>query len=156
MWATLKESETGAALLHAALQSHKEKLRVLLELGADPNAVDEEGRNALHYAASSVSVVAAEFCALLIQLGVNVNGWDRQGLATPLICAAAMGNANVVRVLLKAGADVNAGLADARRPGAKTALHWATLARSLVCAQLLIDGGAAINSPQAYRCGQTC
>ncbi len=66
------------------------------------------------------------------------------------MCATASGHVQAAAALLQAGADINAGLADPRYPDGATPLLWAIRARNPQCASLLMENGAAVNSPQAY------
>lgn len=76
----------------------------------------------------------------LIAQRVNVNEPDSGG-DLPLIMAAYLGHAEIVRLLLDAGADVKA-----VDPGMKaTALHAAAYAGRTEAAQLLIDAGVEID-----------
>jgi uncharacterized protein len=82
-------------------------VEVFLKCGADPHAasLSREGSTALH---SAVAAGAAETCELLLaQEGTlleekNCVGW------TALMCAAALGSLDIVRLLLRSGADVKA------------------------------------------------
>lgn len=78
-----------------------EILRLLLDRGADPNAVGAWGVTAL------ISANTAEKAKLLIARGANPEARDEQG-RTALIKAAAGGDVAVVKALLGSGADVNA------------------------------------------------
>ena len=149
-WSKLPLCCYNAAVLYASMTGNIAMLRFFLQRGANPKATDSEERTALHYAASSSGVPAAECIISLLEYGAEINAWDKLGLATPLICAAASGNAGAVKVLLSAGAEVNAGLADPKYPDSSTPLIWAVRARSVSCATYLIEAGAAVNSPQAY------
>lgn len=149
-WSKLPLCHYNAAILYAAMTSNIAMLQFFLQQGASPKAIDLEQRTALHYAASSTAVTAAECILSLREYGAEINAWDKLGLATPLICAAASGNADAVKVLVYAGAEVNAGLADPKYPDSSTPLVWAVRARSLCCIAHLIEGGAVVNSPQAY------
>ena len=151
VWCTLPSSCYDAALLYAAFSTNLPLVKMLLQMGANPLVYDEESRNVLHYAASSPALAAGECCTLLHLHGALVNCWDKQGLATPLICAAALGNIHSVTALLAAGSNVQAGLADLSHPDACTALLWAVRARSPASVEILIEHGAPVNSPQAYR-----
>ncbi|KAI9564759.1 Transient receptor potential channel pyrexia [Daphnia sinensis] len=149
-WCELPSSCYNAAILYASMTSNIAMLRFYLQRGASPKAADAEQRTALHYAASSSAAAAADCIISLREYGAEINPWDKLGIATPLICAAAAGNADAVKVLLHAGADVNAGLADPKYPDSSTPLVWAVRARSVTCAIHLLEAGAAVNSPQAY------
>lgn len=72
-----------------------------LARGDDPNAVDETGRTALHWAALECH---SSVIRLLIKRGADVNAPDLRG-ETPLHYAARAANLEAARLLLKAGAD---------------------------------------------------
>ncbi|CDO74938.1 hypothetical protein BN946_scf184945.g10 [Trametes cinnabarina] len=80
------------------------------------NAVDEDGRTPLHWAASSGS---EDIVRYLVDQGADVNRGDGGGW-TPLHIAASGGFDEVVKELLGAGADVNA-----RNEKGLTPLHYA-------------------------------
>lgn len=102
----------GDTPLHlAAAASRLESAKVLLEAGADPNAVNRRGATPLHYAcdprprsrgtwnpAAQVAIIDA-----LIEGGADVNRGDRGG-ATPLHRAVRARSASAVRRLLTLGA----------------------------------------------------
>ena len=64
---------------------------------------------------------------------INING-----ITNPLI-AASTGDADTLRVLIEAGADINE-----RHPGGKTALLASIIEGEPECLQILIDAGAAL------------
>jgi ankyrin repeat protein len=76
----------------------------------------------------------------LIAGGVDVNELDPNGDA-PLVMAAYLGHAGIVKLLLQARADVGAVDPDMRG----TALHAAAYAGRTEAARLLIEGGIDIN-----------
>ena len=78
----------------------------LLDVGADANSVDGQGRPPLLVAAS-LPEGPDELCELLLQKGAQVDGTDAKG-ATPLHAAVYRGRLGLVRLLLSHGADVNA------------------------------------------------
>ena len=73
----------------------------LLEHKAKVDARDNLNRTALMYASTGPF---AETVQLLIDAGANVNAADAQENWTPLMFAAAEGQADVVKILLKHGA----------------------------------------------------
>jgi len=92
------------------------QIKALLAAGADPRAVDNNGRTALHLVAINRQIEAG--VELFIDAGLDVNSRDAGG-RTPLMLADIMCHADHVRALLQRGADV-----DARCDYGGTALHW--------------------------------
>ena len=93
-----------ATLMEAARYGSDSAIEVLLEAGADPNAVDREGWTPLLLAAKSGSERAVK---ALLEAGVDPNAVDREGW-TPLLLAAKSGSERAVKALLEAGVDPNA------------------------------------------------
>lgn len=91
-------------------------MRVLIDHGADVNAVDNEGRAALHLCAEnprSRDPKLAEIAQLLVEAGALIEITDQRNM-TPLQVAAEKGNDRSIEVLVGLGADVNARSASAR------------------------------------------
>lgn len=85
--------------------------------------------------------------ALALAGGADVNEGAGYWHTTPLMQAARSGDADTVRLLLDAGADVNK-----RNAGGMTALSWATCANHPEIVQMLLAAGAMVNVPTT-RCG---
>lgn len=83
------------------------------DVGADIDALDDEGWSALHYAAWNGHESAVK---RLLAAGADVNVRACPTLSTALHYAAGMGYPNVVRTLVDAGADTTARDADRRTP----------------------------------------
>ena len=86
-------------------------LELLLRNGADVNAVSSEGKTALDWAMILLGSPwnHAARVELLLRYGANVNPVRTREFPSPPLCMAArIGNAAVVRLLIEAGADVNA------------------------------------------------
>jgi len=84
-----------------------EIVKVLVQNGADVNAVDDEGNTSLMSAASGNNKEnTLEIVKFLVQNGADVNAIDKMGF-TPLIHAADGNNPAVVKLLLDKNADVN-------------------------------------------------
>jgi ankyrin repeat protein len=101
----------GTTPLHAAAEEGRADIvALLLRHGADVNAADERGETALHVAARAAPGTAEErraadvVRALLAAEPVNVNAVDCRG-RTALEIASEWRNAEVSRLLIKAGAD---------------------------------------------------
>ncbi|GKV06443.1 hypothetical protein SLEP1_g18341 [Rubroshorea leprosula] len=92
-------------LFFATLRGDDLLLHQLLKRGLDPNEADNNGRTALHIAASKGS----ENCVLLLlDYGAEPNCKDSDGLV-PLWEAMVGGHEKVVKLLIDNGADINAG-----------------------------------------------
>ncbi len=114
-----------------------EKTRLLLESGAAVNAKSGIDRTALMLASAYAGnkIVVEQ----LLQSGADVNAADKRGW-TALIMAARTGDTELMRVLIDAGANVNAG--NAQSLGTGTALTHAAWAGNLSGINLLLDRGA--------------
>jgi ankyrin repeat protein len=106
---------TGLTALHQAVNGHQfESVKVLLEMGADVNAREQDVLNHMGFLekkgsdntalAQAATYSSPEMAELLIQAGADVNARSSGGF-TPLMVAAGRGNTEVVKELLRAGAD---------------------------------------------------
>jgi ankyrin repeat protein len=87
----------------ATRQNNLEKVRLLLEHGADINSKDEYGQTALMNAAHGGQL---ELVRLLIEKGADLNTRAKYNL-TALMLSLIARHPDVARVLIEAGADVN-------------------------------------------------
>ncbi len=100
--ANTKDRLQTTPLHYAALYGNAASMKVLLEGGADANAVDNRGATPLIYAAYNL-----EKTKLLVEHGAHVNVVSNKG-TTPLeIAAIPHGNAPVVRYLFEHGAEID-------------------------------------------------
>ena len=132
-------------LLARMLQTGRAKLiRFVVDAAeSDPSLATRRfaGNNLLHFAAGAGCL---EIVMLLLRLGTDPN-IEGRGQHTPLYCVAnecaSQTGPEVVRVLVQAGADVNAcGVTRA------TALHMAARRGHVETARALLDCGAAVNA----------
>lgn len=82
----------------AALQGHAEMCTKLVEAGADPTAIDENGENSLYMAASSGQVAALEMLLGTEKLDVNATSGEGE---TPLITCSWFGHVDAVNFLIE-------------------------------------------------------
>ena len=119
------------------------KVRALISAGANVNAVNHYGANAMQLAAE---VANTEILKLLLDAGADVDSPNPEG-QTALMLVARTGNLEAARLLLGHGATI-----DAREQwGQQTALMWASARRHPAMMELLIQEGADINAVSAVR-----
>ncbi|RQM11710.1 hypothetical protein B5M09_006226 [Aphanomyces astaci] len=125
----------------AARSGDLAEVKKLIASGHNPNAVDEDERTALHWAASSGYIDVVEYLAEITQLDrQDDSGW------TALMSATSAGHVDVVSHLLSKGA--NANLAN---ENGQIALHYHKGRQEI--AELVVDSTSNIN--HADRSGAT-
>ncbi len=90
-------------LFYAVAKDDANRVRALIEAGANVNVRDKNGETPLHVAAKEFRLAAA---AMLIAYGAKVDAQDNQG-NTPLFRAVfeSRGRGEMIQQLLSAGAD---------------------------------------------------
>src|SRR6185503_20111147 len=91
-----------APVADAAMRGDAEAVRALIRSGADVNAAQGDGMTALHWAAMSGN---RDIAFAVLTAGAMVDARTRLGDYTPLHLAAQESRADVVALLLGAGAD---------------------------------------------------
>ena len=133
------------AIVEAARQKNKERVRTLIKGGANVSAPQGDGATALHWAAHWDDLEMAE---LLLAAGADVKAANELG-ATPLWLACLNGSMRMAERLLNAGADANAAL----KTGETPLMTAARSGRSDVV-KVLVAHRANVNASEALR-GQT-
>ena len=131
------------ALMRAAAFDRTEAVKALLASRADPNAVDDDRRTALHLAARSGAVGVIP---LLAAAGASRDAFfpDVGGERTAVGQAVRAGKVEAVRALLAAGADP-----DRAGPRVESPIEDAIFARRPDIVQALIEGKARLTPSSA-------
>jgi len=121
-------------LVESVLKSNPEALMLLLERGADPNALAEGGMSALMFAVESKDLILVK---MLVLNGADLDLGDAEG-TTPLLIAVLNGHFDVAHFLLEKGADP-----DHRDSYKGSALLYAAAINDYRIADLLLFFGAS-------------
>ena len=127
----------------AAIMGQAEVIRLLLDAGANPHAVDKIGRTPLHWSVRSNSV---ESVKELLDAGSNPQLIDELGYN--VICIATednLGNEGILRLLVERGTEIDS----PSFPGGDTALHLAMQNHTEHAALTLLRCGANLSSLNA-------
>ena len=109
-------SEDGFTPLHLAIFGGQEEAsRLLLERGADPNALSSNEAVRVPPLGTAAFVRSTQLARLLLDSGADVNGRGEGGF-TALHTAAQNGDEELARLLLERGADPTLATDDGRRP----------------------------------------
>jgi ankyrin repeat protein len=131
-------NESGdTPLLLAARHGREELVRLLLENGADVNAVNQDGDNVLFAAAECPDNVSV--LDLLLRAGAKINARNKMG-RTALIGATSIGDLRNVAFLLKQEPDI-----DAVTDEEETALTFAVVWEYPDVVKALIEAGANVS-----------
>ncbi len=125
-------------LADAAQNSDRNLVKSLLAQKVDVNAPQGDGATALHWAAFNDDLETAQ---LLLAAGANLKAATRVGSITPLFMAAKNGNAAMLELLLKSGADPNS-----TDEHGTTALMTAAASGNASAVETLIEHGADVNA----------
>jgi ankyrin repeat protein len=153
--------ELGILLMTATLRSEVENVQILLDLGADPNFVNEKDETPLFKTdfPSLKECFSMSFeervdfykrkeviFKMLIDKGADVNATNNNIYhPTPLLSSAIFGsglNPDIIKLLINSGADIEA----VSKYKGETALHLVVKNHSYEAARFLIEAGADINA----------
>ena len=137
-------SKGETALMWASRQGHIETAQTLIKRGADVNVENVKGSTALYWAVRYGHVQVATF---LIKTG-NADPQTRRkfGLVSPLILSCALGNSEMVDLLLdQRSVDVNY-----RIRGGETAIHFATREGFTDIVSKLLERGADVDNADEF------
>ena len=138
-----KDSEQGRTALLAASENENLKiLSLLLKVGADVNAKDNNGVTALMVA----TLNNTEAVSLLLEAGADVNAKTDWGMTALMVAASLNKTPEVIDLLLKHGADINE-----KSNSGGTALMYAALNNpNPGILSFLINAGADIDAKDDY------
>jgi uncharacterized protein len=125
------------ALIYAASYGRADNAQILLQHGADVNAVDDKGSTALVFACWKEHM---DVTASLLEAGADVNVADCHGNSL-LMAAAQSGSVQVVQLLLDHGADINMTNEDGQN-----ALFKAASEGHVAVLELLVQRGCSITA----------
>jgi ankyrin repeat protein len=148
----------SSPMMEAATIGDTEVLRLLLKAGADVESANREGQTALMAVARTGNVEAAE---LLLKAGARVDSVEQWGGQTALHWANAQSQPEMVKLLVRHGANVNAraivrdwqrrvtaeGRPKNMNRGGFTPLLYAAREGCIECGKALLKGKADINLP---------
>src|SRR5581483_6245871 len=100
LWAAAADTRIADAAQNGDIKA----VRALIAQKADVNGAQGDGSTALHWAAQKDDV---ELAKVLLDAKAKLDATTRIGAATPLFMACRNGNAAVIDLLIKAGADAN-------------------------------------------------
>lgn len=144
-----KENETHLHFV-AAQRQYKTIAELLIKLGANVNALNDDKETPLHIATESNN---ADIVKLLLENGADVNAKNDHE-ATPLYYAK---TSDVAKLLISHGADLNARYKTDFVPNEswkedEPTLHHALLKHYYGVAKLLIENGADVNAEDVCIC----
>ena len=122
-------------LMNAAVSGSLEAMTLLLDNGANVNGTNATGATALMWAATDIEKVR-----LLLARGADAKAVSRRGRTALFLAARSEPSADIVKMLIAAGADMHA------VDGAQmTVLHAAAAGDDIETIRLLVNAGADVN-----------
>ena len=142
-----KDSEGRTPLLLACWSGYLDAVKVLVQAGAELRVADHNGRTCLTLASCEGHTETVRYLVSLGQVDVDQGGGDRSG-NTALHEAVGQNHADVVQVLIDAGADIEKKDSSAGR----TPLFHACKEGYLDIVKVLVQAGASVTDHN----GRTC
>lgn len=122
-------------------------VRTLLSQGVDPDSMNDDGITGLIGMIAEYDLMQEpmqkcylSIAKLLLHSGASPDMPDSEG-HTPLMKAAMCNAPEFIALLVESGADI-----EAKGDGRNSALTWATIAKNVRCAKVLLDLGAEIST----------
>jgi len=131
-----RDEGSNTPLMHAAFYLDAKTVGRFLKEGAEPNATNKTGATALMWAVSDEEKVR-----VLLQQGAKVNAISDAGNTQLIIASHQFGSANVLKELLRHGADVRATNRDGESP-----VRAAAQAGDAEALRVLLAHGAEVNA----------
>ncbi|ACE05813.1 hypothetical protein Aasi_0393 [Candidatus Amoebophilus asiaticus 5a2] len=138
------DEDNNTSLHIAASEGDLDRVKALLEKGADVNITGKYGNTPIHLATEEGHL---EIVKLLLERGADINTKNRYSIGcTPLILAARGGYLEITKLLLERGADINGKNKIGRLSKYGGPLHEATESGHLEVVKLLLEKGADVNA----------
>lgn len=150
-----RDSGGFTALYRVVERANRDLVHLLLKEGANVNSHSETGWTALHSAAGNARWHSERLVMFLLKHGADHSVVDFRGV-TPLHCAATTGRLSVLRLLLDAGANINASTVE--NPSGSwqgTALQCAKRKGNKRAVKILIEAGAKIELEEEEKIPET-
>lgn len=132
------ETKTGWTAFRYAVQSGQPDMVKLFQGKVPVDQLDKDGFAALHRAASGGQAKSVQ---ILVDAGADVNVRHKTYQGTPLQYAANEGHAEVVKILLKGKASI-----DAKDSIGRTPLMWAAMSGKKDVVEVLLSSDANVNA----------
>lgn len=142
-----RDADGRTPFMAAALRGQADIVATLLARGADPDAIDDNGKNILHRMASEVPPTVkwnSDMLSLILSQVKDLQRRDNDS-RTPLLWAAAKGSTQLAGALLPSKGTKLASITDANDQG-HTALHLAAKNDQPAMIKLLLNSGAEIEA----------
>ncbi len=133
--------EQNTALMLACIKGRPEAAKYLLQAGADVAQIGDDGMTCLHLATQNGLLECASAILARSHLPRGFLNRQDEGGWTPLVWACENRHEEVIRHLLRRGADPL--ITDAE---GNIALHWAALSGSRTTCQMLLNAGCNVNA----------